>query len=97
MQKFLDDNQLEEVILSNNTRFFYSTRSMELTNAIGAIVAVLKEYNFMPAENHLGEPVCKLYKTEEGNWYDMPAAPVTRASLVLWQLKSAIDQKEASL
>jgi len=38
-----------------------------------------------------------LYKTEEGNWYDMPAAPVTRASLILWQLKSAIDQKEANL
>jgi len=97
MQKILDDNQLEEVILSNNTRFFYSTRSMELTNAIGAIVAVLKEYNFMPAENQHGEPICKLYKTEEGNWYDMPAAPVTRASLILWQLKSAIDQKEANL
>ncbi|HTL08889.1 MAG TPA: hypothetical protein VL307_11545 [Chitinophagaceae bacterium] len=96
MQLSTGSAQLEELVLPGGSRFQYSVHPFELKNAVGAVVAVLREYRFTTVLQDGAQPPMSLYKTEEGNWYDMPAAPVTRANLLLWQLKSAIDSKEAA-
>ena len=61
-----------------------------MTNALGSIIAVLEEYNF--TQN--GQFYCKLYKTKEGNWYDIEEAKIGAEKGISRMLKSAIDAKE---
>ena len=96
MQLSTGSAQLEELVLPGGNRFLYSLHPFELKNAVGAVVAILREYRFAAIGPEATQTPMSLYKTDEGNWYDMPAAPVTRANLLLWQLKSAIDHKEAA-
>ena len=95
MQSIPGSSQMQELVISGGSRFYYSIGSFELINVVGAIAAVLKAYYFFTENQEALSPLFTLYKTEEGNWYDMPAEPFGRASLILWQLKSAIDSKEA--
>lgn len=46
----------------------------DYTNALGNIVAVLQEYNFTKNGDNNGQFSCKLYRTKEGNWYDIEEA-----------------------
>ena len=83
-----------QIILEDNSQFSYTITPYELTNALGNIIAVLQEYNFTKKDDNNGQFSCKLYKTKEGNWYDIEEAKIGAEKTVLRMLKSAIDAKE---
>ena len=79
-----------QIILEDNSLFYYTITSYELTNALGNIIAVLQEYNFTKKDDINGQFSCKLYKTKEGNWYDIEEVKIASEKVVLRMLKSAI-------
>lgn len=81
------DAKVNEIILQDGTQFFYTVKSIEFTNVLGATIAVLDEYSI---RNSAGE-IYKLYKTKEGNWYDVPEANIEAEKAVLLSLKLAIN------
>ena len=60
-----------QIILEDNSQFYYTITPYELTNALGNIIAVLQEYTFTKKDNNNGQFSCKCYRTKEGNWYDI--------------------------
>jgi hypothetical protein len=92
MSQELSITTTNRVILEDNTQYFYTINPFELTNPLGNVVAVLREFIFIKnGEN--GEKFCyKLYKTKEGNWYDVPGKNPFSANDILRNLKSAIDE-----
>lgn len=91
--KNLFSNQIN---LEDNSQFYYTISPYELTNALGSIIAVLQEYNFTKMDDNNSQFSCKLYRTKEGNWYDMEEAKIDSKKAVLRMLKSAIEAKENS-
>ena len=83
-----------QIIVEDNSQFYYTITPYELTNALGNIIAVLQEYNFTKKGDNNGQLSCKLYKTKEGNWYDIEEAKMVSEKAVLRMLKSAVDTKE---
>ena len=86
-----------QIILEDNSQFYYTITPYELTNALGNIIAVLQEYNFTKKEGNGGQFSCKLYRTKEGNWYDIEEAKIETEKGILRILKSAIDKKEKDM
>ena len=86
-----------KINLEDNSQFFYTTNPYELTNALGSIIAVLQEYNFTKMDDNNGQFFCKLYRTKEGNWYDIEEAKIGAEKTVLRMLKSTIDKKEKDM
>ena len=86
----------KQIILEDNSEFYYTIKPYELTNTLGNIVAVLQEYNFTKKGNNSDQFTCKLYKTKEGNWYDIEETKTVEKSAILRMLKSAIDTQENS-
>lgn len=84
----------KQIILEDNSQFYYTITPYELTNALGNIIAVLQEYNFTKKDDNTGQFSCKFYRTKEGNWYDIEEAKILTEKGILWMLKSAIDAKE---
>jgi hypothetical protein len=82
----------KEIVLEDNSHFYYTTAPYELKNALGSTIAVLEEFNFTKKEEQ-NPFTCKLYKTKEGNWYDIEEAEVAEQK-ILRMLKLAIDTKE---
>ena len=82
------------ITLEDNSQFYYTVSPYELTNALGNIIAVLQEYNFTKNDDNNGQFSCKLYRTKEGNWYDIEAAKLVNEKSILRLLKSAIEAKE---
>jgi hypothetical protein len=83
-----------QIILEDNSQFYYTITPYELTNALGNIIAVLQKYNFTKKDDNDGQFSCKLYKTKDGNWHDFEDANTTVEKGILRLLKSAIDAKE---
>ena len=83
-----------QIILEDNSQFYYTIKPYELTNALGSIIADLQEYNFTKKDDNNGQFSCKLYRTKEGNWYDIEEAKIAGEKAVLRMLKSAMDAKE---
>jgi len=83
-----------QITLEDNSQFYYTIKPYELTNALGSIIAILQEYNFTKKDDNNGQFSFKLYRTKEGNWYDIEAAKITTEKGILRLLKSAIDAKE---
>jgi len=83
-----------QVILEDNSQFYYTIKPYELTNALGNIIALLQEYNFTKKDDNTGQFSCTLYKTKEGNWYDFEDSKIVAEKGVLRMLKSAVDAKE---
>jgi hypothetical protein len=83
-----------QITLEDNSLFYYTIKPYELTNALGNIIAVLQEYNFTKKDDNNGQFSCKLYKTKEGNWYDIEVAKIVTEKGILRLLKSAIDAEE---
>lgn len=81
-----------QIILEDNNLFYYTIKPYELTNALGNIVAVLQEYNFTKNDDNNGQFSCKLYKTKEGNWYDINDNNTGVENGLLLGLKTAIDR-----
>lgn len=83
-----------QITLEDNGQFYYTIKSCELTNALGNVIAVLQEYNFTKEGDNNRQFSCKLYRTKEGNWYDIEEAKIDTKKGILRMLKSAIDAKE---
>jgi hypothetical protein len=83
-----------QIILEDDSQFYYTITPYELTNALGNIIAILQEYNFTKKDDTNGQFSCKLYRTKEGNWYDIEVAKIVSEKGILRLLKSAIDAKE---
>ncbi len=65
-----------QITLEDNSQFYYTIKPYELTNALGNIIAVLQEFNFTKNDDNSGQFSCKLYRTKEGNWYDIEEAKI---------------------
>jgi hypothetical protein len=86
-----------QVILEDNSQFFYTIKSFELKNSLGNIVAVLKEYAFTK-DGESNERFChKLYKTKDGNWYEINDKISSDEYDILRRLKVAIDTQKPAL
>ncbi|HEY5408372.1 MAG TPA: hypothetical protein VIJ92_14860 [Ginsengibacter sp.] len=83
-----------QITLEDNSQFYYTINPYELTNALGNIIAVLQEYNFIKNCENSGQFSCKLYRTKDGNWYDIEVAKIGTEKGILRLLKSAIEVKE---
>ena len=83
-----------QITLEDNSLFHYTIKPYELTNALGNIIAVLQEYNFTKNDDNNGQFSCKLYRTKEGNWYDIEETKIGTEKGILRLLKSAIGAKE---
>ena len=83
-----------QIILEDNSLFYYTIKPYELTNALGNIIAVLQEYNFTKKGDNNGQFSCKLYKTKEGNWYDINDNNSASEYGLSRALKTAIDLQE---
>jgi len=94
MRDALKNLYSNQITLEDNNQFYYTIKPYELTNALGNIIAVLQEYNFTKEGDNNGQFSCKLYRTKEGNWYDIEEAKMVTEKGILRMLKSAIDVKE---
>lgn len=83
-----------QITLEDNSQFYYTIKPYELTNALGNVIAVLQEYNFAKKDDNTGQFSCKLYRTKEGNWYDIEEANTAGNTTILRALKLAIDSNE---
>ena len=83
-----------QIILEDDSLFYYGIKPYELTNALGNIIAVLQDYNFTKKDDNNGKFSCKLYKTKEGNWYDINDNNCLSEYDILRALKTAVDKQE---
>src|SRR5687767_5693197 len=84
------------VILEDNTQYFYTTTPFELTNGLGNVVAVLREFVFIKNGENSEQFSYKLYKTKEGNWYDIMDMKSSVEYDILRRLKTAMDIEETA-
>ena len=83
-----------QVTLEDKSQFYYTVKPYELVNALGNTIAVLEEYHFTNKDETSKQDFCKLYKTNEGSWYDLQDGCNYSNKTLLRMLKSAIDSKE---
>jgi hypothetical protein len=90
MEARLTDPEIKILLLEEGQKYFYTINPVQITNVLGNSVTLLLEYSItdVNGKNH------KLYKTKEGNWYDIPEANFAVDNIVLMSLKSAINSQE---
>ncbi len=76
--------------LEDTREYSYTIKPFQITNSLGAVVATLEEYSIT---NLAGEKY-KLYKTTEGNWYDIPETNKVADKATIMSLKFAINSRE---
>jgi len=74
----------------NGLLYSYTIQNSEITNALGAVIAILTEYKL---SGSAGDNI-SLYRTKEGNWYDLKQSDSPFKNAIMAALKTAIDQKE---
>ncbi len=79
----------KQIILEDKSQYFYSVNPVEISNALGSVIAILDEYSIT---NSSGQNY-RLYKTKEGNWYDISERNSSVNSTILRALKSALDNR----
>lgn len=84
------NTEKRQLMLEDGSQYFYTINPVEIANVLGAAVAVLNEYFIT---NSKGENY-KLYKTNEGNWYDVPDSNKEVAKGVLLKMKLGIDNEK---
>lgn len=97
MSREADITTTKRVILDDNTHYFYTVKPFELTNTLGNLVAVLQEFSFVQDGENSGQFCYRLYKTKEGNWYDILDIKSSVDYNILRRLKAAMDMQEPSL
>jgi hypothetical protein len=82
----------KEILVQDGNRYAYTTSFINVENPLGIIKATLKEYTiYKIAETEI--LIGKLYRTKEGNWYDVPGnTPIN--PLLRTMVKMAIDESE---
>ena len=79
-----------QMILEDNREYSYTIKPFETTNSLGAVVATLEVHSIT---NLAGEKY-KLYKTTQGNWYDIPETNNAVDKATIMSLKFAINSRE---
>jgi hypothetical protein len=92
MSRELKTAKTNEVILEDNTQYFYTIKPFELKNTLGQKVATLQEFTFTKSAENTDQVSYKLYKTKEGNWYDVPDLKSSIDYAILRLLKAAMDK-----
>jgi hypothetical protein len=93
----LTNTTTNKIVLEDNSQYIYSVEPFELNNVLGNVVAVLQEYTFVKYEDNNSTFSCKLYKTKEGNWYEIREPDSSAEYNILRSLKTAIDIQENGL
>jgi hypothetical protein len=83
-----------QISLEDGSQYSYSVQPFEMKNALGNIVAVLEEYIFTKKDSPLSY---KIYRTKDGNWYEVKEPTSVAEYSVLRALKSAIASMEKQL
>jgi hypothetical protein len=84
--------EMRTITVHDGSQYFYTTSFFDATNPLGITKAILTEYALYHPDN-TEVPIGKLYKTNEGNWYDAPADNDFNTHLATF-LKMAIDETE---
>ncbi len=74
----------------NGLLYSYTIQDAQITNALGTVIATLTEYKLTGSAGDL----ISLYRTHEGNWYDLKQSDSPFKNAIMVALKTAIDQKE---
>lgn len=88
MEMDIKTEEPKEIILNDNCRFSYTIKQVEINIILGAAVAVLDEYLF--TKKGVTESY-KLYRTKDGNWYDLEDNKSVSISDAKRELKIAFD------
>ena len=83
-----------EIILSDNSKFFYTISPFEMTDVLGHVVAILQEYNFIKTDENNDEHSYKLYRTKDGTWYEINSIKGSEENNILRLLKTAFGFEE---
>jgi hypothetical protein len=94
MNRDINTAKTNQVTLEDNTQFFYTIKLFELKNALGSTVAILQEYSFTKTLEADDQLCYKLYKTQEGNWYDIQDLKSSIDYAILRCLKAAMDNSK---
>jgi hypothetical protein len=84
----------KELILEDGRCFLYTTLPYEMKNVLGAVVALLDEYSFTQKGT---SETFKLYRTKEGNWYNLGENTDTTQTQLFLELKTAISVYDKQL
>lgn len=84
-----------EIVLDNNQRFHYTVHPFEMKNSLGKVVALLQEYEIISSPVVPDQSFYKLYKTREGNWYEIESEN-SKPDKIIRELKSAINSVESA-
>jgi hypothetical protein len=79
-----------EIVLDNNQRFHYTVHPFEMKNSLGKVIALLQEYEITSSATVFDQSSYKLYKTKEGNWYEIESEN-SKPDKIIRELKSAIN------
>ncbi len=85
-----DKTITKQEVSVNGLVYSYTIGTAEITNALGAVMGILTEYRLI---GNAGDTI-SLYKTEEGNWYELKQSDSPLKNAIMMGLKSAIDEKE---
>lgn len=80
-----------EIVLPDENKFRYFTKPYEFKNVLGHTVATFKEYCVTNSDSQIS---FRLYKTKDGNWYDVTELKTPHEKNLIRTLKSAIDAIE---
>ena len=83
-----------EIILEDGGPYFYTIRPFEMKNVLGVVVAVLDEYLFTKSGT---SETYKLYRTKEGNWYEISNSVPVENIPILRELKTVISMMETNV
>ena len=84
----------KEIILEDSGHYYYAIRPFEMKNVLGAVVAVLNEYLFTNSQT---SETYKLYRTKEGNWYEISNSIPVENIPILRELKTVMNTMEANV
>ena len=84
-----------DIFLRNGDRYSYTISIYNAENSLGVIKATLKQFTVYQPDS-TENIVCKLYRTNEGNWYDLTDSNSTN-SFLLTSIKIAIDESEQEI
>jgi hypothetical protein len=86
----MDALPFHQQILLNNINYTYYIQPFVLKNVLGFPIALMDEYIIWDlSANHF-----KLYRTPDGNWYDMEGENFGKSGAVISALKVAIEERE---
>lgn len=93
MREELKHFNSKQITLEDGSQFYYTIQPFEMKNILGTAIAVLDEYIFTKKGT---EETYKLYRTSEGNWYDVDDQNSDIESGLLLALKNTMNEAESS-